>query len=151
VKKKKHNQNLGSRCKRMKRPARLQSAKHWLTKFEGKSLIRGYSQHFGVSHLCAALELRMLGYNISDERIEQYKNEEETKQRKALLAKQERIEKELETDLVESNRWFSFIVGYTSNGVPYGVERENSWDGYEFFLKHQKSEEKEEEDFDLPF
>jgi hypothetical protein len=137
----------------MKRSARLESAKHWLPKYEGKSVICGYSRHFGVSSLCAVLELRMLGYDISDERIEQYKKEEEAKHKKALLAKQERMEKELRNDFVESNEWFSYIAGYTAGGVAYGVEREDLWDGYEY-LKSKELEEKTEKDikdYDLPF
>ena len=153
MKKKKHNKNLGPHCKRMKCPARLQSAKNWLPKYEGKSVIRGYSRHFGVSSLCAALELRMLGYDISDERIGQYKKEEEAKHRKALLAKQEKMEKELKDSPVESNEWFSYIAGYTEAGFAYGVEWEDSWDGYDY-LKSEETEvktKKDEEDFDLPF
>jgi hypothetical protein len=152
VKRKKHNKYLGPRCKRMKRPARLQSAKNWLPKYEGKSLIRGYSRHFGVSCLCAALELRMLGYDISDERIEQYKKEEEAKHRKALLAKQKRMEQELENYPVESNEWFSYIAGYTAGRAAYGVEWEDLWEGYEYLKStNTDKEENEEEDFGLPF
>ena len=106
----------------MKRPARLQSAKHWLQKYEGENPVRGYCKHFGVSLLCAALELKILGYDISDERIEQYKKEEAAKHRKALLAKQARIEKEQENNFGESNEWFSYIAGYTAGGFAYGVE-----------------------------
>jgi hypothetical protein len=150
VKKKKHNKYLGPRCKRMKRPARLQSAKNWLPKYEGKSVIRGYCRHFGVSLLCAALELRMLGYEISDERIEQYKKEEEAKQRKALMAKQKRMEQELENYPIESNEWFSYIAGYTAGGFAYRVEWEDLWEGREY-IKQEETEDKDEEDFDLPF
>lgn len=153
MKKKKHHRYLGPRCKRMKRPARLQSAKSWLPTYEGKSVIRGYSRHFGVSCLCAALELRILGYDIRDERIEEYKKEEEAKHRKALWAKQKRMEKEQENNLGASNEWFSYIAGYTAGGAAYGVEWEDLGDGYEW-LKSPESENKEKkdgEDFDLPF
>lgn len=49
----------------------------------------------------------MLGYDICDESIEQYREEEETKLRKALLAKQERMEREQRNELIESNEWIS--------------------------------------------
>ena len=150
MKMKKHNRYLGPRCKRMKRSARLQSAKHWLSKYAGKNPIRGYCRHFGVSLICAALELRMLGYNISNECIEQYKKEEEAKHRKALLAKQERIKKEQADNLVESNEWFSYIAGYTSGGFAFGVEWEDLWEGYDD-LKQADTEDKNEADFELPF
>ena len=45
---------MKSKCprhKRMNRAERLQAAKHWLPKYEGKSIVRGYSKHFGVTKI----------------------------------------------------------------------------------------------------
>jgi hypothetical protein len=151
VKKKKHNRYLGPCCKRMKQSARLQSAKIWLTKYEGKKIISAYRKHYGVDSLCAALELRILGYDISDEHIEQYKKEEEAKHRKALLVKQKRIEKEQENNFGESNEWFSFIAGYTAGGAAYGVKWEIYGKGMLKSPESENKEEKDEEDFDLSF
>ena len=52
------------RHKRMNRPARLQSAKAWLQKYSGKTVIEGYRKHFSVDLKCAAIELEMLGVEL---------------------------------------------------------------------------------------
>lgn len=57
----------------MKREARFQTAKHWIRKYEGKHIIKGYSKHFGVNKLCAIKELEMLRYNFKPEYIKQIK------------------------------------------------------------------------------
>lgn len=80
------------RHKRMNRAGRLQAAKYWLPKYEGKSIVRGYSKHFGVTKICAVVELRMLGYEISEEYLEKLKADELQKQR---LAEERKREKEL--------------------------------------------------------
>jgi hypothetical protein len=59
------------RVKRMKRPARLQSARKFLTAFKGKNILRGYCKHFGVDWRCAAIELKRLGIEISSEYLRQ--------------------------------------------------------------------------------
>ena len=66
---------LCPRHKRLKREGRLQAAKHWLPEYDGKNIVKGYSKHFGVNKLCAALELQMLGYKISPDYLEQFKVE----------------------------------------------------------------------------
>jgi hypothetical protein len=70
---------LPPRHKRMKRESRLQAAKYWISKYEGQNLVRGYWQHFGVSPVCAALELRMLGMEINEEYITKLRAEEEAR------------------------------------------------------------------------
>ena len=75
----KHNKSLCLRRKRMKRTQRLQAAEKFFRVYNGKNIVRGYSRYFGVSLLCAALELKMLGCNISDELIERYRLEEQRK------------------------------------------------------------------------
>jgi hypothetical protein len=52
------------RVKRMKRPARLESAKKWIPTYTGKHLLRGYCNHYGVGWRCAAIELKLLGIGI---------------------------------------------------------------------------------------
>ena len=117
----------------MKRSARLQSARHWLLKCENKSIIRGYSNHFGVNQLCAALELRMLGHEVSDEQIEQYKKVELDKQRKALLKKQMKFENQK-----SDAELFEYFTGYCD-------------DDYEWLELKEPLEKEEKEDYDLPF
>ncbi len=44
------------RHKRLKREGRLQAAKYWLPKYNGKNIVKGYSKHFGVNIICAVDE-----------------------------------------------------------------------------------------------
>jgi hypothetical protein len=60
AKRRKKNRNLGPRCKRMRRPARLQVAVKWRSGYGGKDIVRGYARWFGVDLVCAIVELRML-------------------------------------------------------------------------------------------
>ncbi|NLC67087.1 MAG: hypothetical protein GX752_09210 [Clostridium sp.] len=61
------------RHKRLNRMSRLQAAKHWMPKYEGKNIVKGYSTHFGVDKLCAVSELELLEYKIDTEYINQVK------------------------------------------------------------------------------
>src|SRR5678815_4127706 len=56
--------SLPPRVKRMKRPARLQSARSWLPTYSGKNIVKGYRKHFAVDFVCAIKELEMLGVKI---------------------------------------------------------------------------------------
>lgn len=123
--KKKRKSNT-PRHKRMKRDARLQATKHWLPRYEGKNIIKGYSKHFGVNKLCAIKELEMLGYNFKPEYIKQVKEslkvQEKLKQQHKLIKKQT----ENLNNYIDSDETFYFIVGYTSGGAPYGVTWEEA-------------------------
>jgi len=108
------------RHKRMNRSSRLQAAKHWIPKYEGKNLVSGYSKHFAVDKLCAVKELEMLGHPIKNSYKKALKEDALQKQRKAeerKKLKQEQMEEELWED---SDETFAFIAGYTFGGVPYG-------------------------------
>ncbi len=43
--------------KRLTKKARLDSAKDWITKYDGKNFISGYAKWFGVDKICAINEL----------------------------------------------------------------------------------------------
>ncbi len=62
--KSKKRKPLQPRVKRMKRPARLESAKSWIPTYTGKHLLRGYCNHYGVNWRCAAVELKIMGVEI---------------------------------------------------------------------------------------
>jgi len=62
--------------KSLSREKRLKSAKRWLASYRGKNVVRGYRKWFGVSDVCAVLELRMLGVDIPDARLEQARRHE---------------------------------------------------------------------------
>ena len=88
----------------------------------GKNIVRGYSRYFGVSLLCAALELKMLGCNISDELIERYRLEEQRKA-EARRRKKERAEE----FFWEQDHFYGFIAGYTPGASAYG----STWEEWE--------------------
>jgi len=96
--------------------------KIWLKTYDGKNIVKGYSNWFGVDLLCAIAELRITGENISINYEEKVRKShiERINQRKL---KKERSEFEQE----QINEWdeeFEFIAGYTTNGVPYGIRKE---------------------------
>lgn len=104
----------------MTRAARLQAAKRWIAGYRGKNLIRGYKKWFGVSEVCAVVELRMLGVDLPDARLEQARRDEQA--RATHRARQK--EKHAPRAVRESNDEFAFIAGYTEGGAPYGI----TWD-----------------------
>lgn len=77
VKKMRKKQLNAPRHKRaVKKPGRLNTAKHWLAKYEGRNLVRGYSKHFGVSLLGAVAELEELGFKTDPEYVKQLRQSE---------------------------------------------------------------------------
>lgn len=125
---------MNAKRKRLNRKSRLQSAKYWLPTYIGKNVVQGYRKHFGVSLLCAAMELQMLGYEISPVYLAQLKADEIRRQE---LSLQKRRMKELQTQLEakpDSNETFYFIAGYTSNGIPYGI----TWEEVEENIQEHK-------------
>ena len=112
------------RRKRMKRPARLQAAKQWIPKYQGKNLVHGYATWFGVSLLCAALELKRLGIAVADEYIAQLRQTEISSaeaHRKQREQRKQSKEQDYYTLYPDSDATFYYIAGYTSGGAPYGV------------------------------
>lgn len=106
--------------KRIRKQARLNAAKGWMEKYDGKSIISGYAKWFGVEKACAIRELKLLGVQIPDELEKQVlKSIEERIAHK-------KIEKTSNADDMpfESDESFAFIVGYTAGGVPYGLTHE---------------------------
>lgn len=126
--KRKKNKGNTPRHKRMNHSSRLQAAKHWIPKYEGKKLVSGYSKHFAVDKLCAVKELEMLGYSIKSSYKKKLKDDALQKQRKAKERKElkRKQQEQMEEDLWEdSDETFAFIAGYTSGGSPFGI----TWEG----------------------
>jgi hypothetical protein len=107
----------------MSRPARLQVARRWIAEYRGKNLVRGYKTWFGVSEVCAVVELRMLGVGIPDDRLEQARRDEQAR----ATHRARRKEEHARATARESNDEFAFIAGYTEGGAPYGI----TWDEWE--------------------
>jgi hypothetical protein len=104
----------------MSQQARLQSARHWLGQFEGKSVVRGYARWFAVDLMCAVKELEMLGVPLDQDYVEKLRVTCSNRPRRAAKPTQA----EPLDDCLESDELFSFIAGYTPGGAPYGVPRE---------------------------
>ena len=60
----KRKKALPPRRLRMKQPARLQSAAHWIPTYQGKNVVRGYARWFGVDPGCALTELLLLDVDL---------------------------------------------------------------------------------------
>ncbi len=135
---------LCPRHKRLKRGGRLQAAKHWLPKYDGNNSVKGYSKHFGVNMICAALELRMLGHEVSENYLEQLKKSEVHRQRSKEHKKSMKEQQRQDGMLEYSDETFYYISGYTSNGTPYGVTWDEVDNDIEEVNQHNYSE-------DLPF
>lgn len=106
------------RRKRMSRAARLQAAKRWIAEYRGKNLVRGYKKWFGVSDVCAVVELRMLGADLPDARLEQARPDEQARATRR-ARKQEKYA--ARSSPREWNDEFAVIIGYTEGGAPYGI------------------------------
>jgi len=105
------------------RARRLKSAKRWLATYRGKNLVRGYKKRFGVSDVCAVVELRMLGVDLPDARLEQARCNEQARATGRARKKEKYAARPFPRDWDDE---FAFIAGYTEGGAPYGVTREES-------------------------
>jgi len=106
--------------KRLKKEARLNAAKGWMEKYDGKSIISGYAKWFGVDKACSIRELKLLGVQIPDELEKQI-----LKSEKERIALKNAIKAAIANEMpFESDEVFAFIVGYTSGGAPYGLTHE---------------------------
>ncbi|HEX2203987.1 MAG TPA: hypothetical protein VHG91_11840 [Longimicrobium sp.] len=112
------------RRKRLSRAARLRSAKRWIATYRGHDVVRGYRKWFGVSDVCAVLELRMLDVAIPGARLEQARQAEQSRasQRVRRLEKRARA-----AGPADSDDAFAFVAGYTEGGAAFG----NSWEDME--------------------
>jgi len=109
------------RDKQLSRKSRLQAAKHWIPKYNGKNLVRRYRKCFRVDLLCAVKELEMLGYKIDLEYKKNLRQSEEAKRKEKEKQKKIKDKERLEMDYSDSDETFCFIAGYTLGGVPFGV------------------------------
>jgi hypothetical protein len=106
----------------MNRQARIDSAMatNWVAKYEGKNVIKGYANWYGVDLICAIVELRLLGVSISHGR------ESQVRQSLSRNSRNRANRKMAEGQNPEGPHWdsdetFAYIAGYTSGGAPYGV------------------------------
>jgi hypothetical protein len=119
--KRKRKKTLAPRHKRMDRKGRLDSAKHWIAKYKGKNIIKGYKNHYGVDWLCAIKELKMLCVGLDPGYVENLKLSVKNR-----IIEKQRLKNGKKQELENENSWdsdetFAYIAGYTSAGFPYGV------------------------------
>lgn len=117
-KKKKKNMSLQPRRKRMKRTARLQSARSWLAAYKGKRVVRSYAKWFAVDRWCAVLELRMLGVDIDPAQASAIEASTKKPKRAKPVPDPTEVQGGYGTEWDEN---FSYIAGFTSGGAPFGV------------------------------
>jgi hypothetical protein len=110
----------GPRLHRLKRPARLDSARAWLPKYEGKKIVRSYRKRYGVDLLCAIAELQMLEVPLHPTYVDRVRTtvDNEIKRRAA-------HKKAPSTDhFVEVDSAFAYLVGRTEGSAAFGVALE---------------------------
>lgn len=117
--KKKKNKSNTPRRKRMNRAARLQAAEQWIKTYTGRDIVKGYAKWFEEDEVCAIIELRMLGFEISEDRL----NKANEKIADKAEARRKRKEQQQESEALynDCDGNFYYIAGYTSNGVPFGI------------------------------
>lgn len=120
MKKRKHHTSI-PRHKRLSRDGRINAAKQWLSEYEGKNIVKGYSTHFAVNSLCAVAELQILGLTFDPVYVEQLKKAEEQRVIQNQRRRELRKEKELKILYSDFDENFYYIAGYTSGRAPYGI------------------------------
>jgi hypothetical protein len=109
---------------RLRRPARLQSAKAWHPTQKGRTPAQvgaSYRKWFGVDWPCAIQELTQLGVRFDPAWVTQLERSLEGHQR-ARAARRAASQSRVAPGFTEdSNEHFAYIAGYTENGVPFGV------------------------------
>ena len=107
------------------RARRLEAAKGWLATYPGKNLVRGYKKRFGVRDVCAVMELRMLGVDLPDARLEQARRDEKARTKGRGRKKEKYAAR---PSPLEWDGELAFIAGYTEGGAPYGITW-SEWEG----------------------
>ena len=126
----KKNHQRGPRRKRLKREARLQSARLWIPTYRGKNIVRGYANWYGVDWLCAIRELRMLEIPISTEYEQRVRQSMEDRAKHKARRRAEKEREQVNGGLVygqDDDDYFAYIAGHTPAGFAFGV----TWDEYE--------------------
>lgn len=114
----KKKKSLTSRHKRMNRAGRIQSARHWIPKYCGKNIVKGYKNHFGVDGLCAITKLQMLGVSLDPCYLAKLRQSLENQTR---ARRRKKEDQSVDAFNADSNETFAYIAGYTPAVVPYGI------------------------------
>jgi len=117
----KSKQNTTPRRKRFNRRQRLDSAKNWLSTYEGDNVAKACRKRFGIDWLTAFKELELLGVQLDPSYKEQVLK---SAQAQAEAKKRKRMEKSAALERVlhpDQDEHFAYIAGYTNWGFPYGL------------------------------
>lgn len=76
--------------KTLKREYRLRSAKDWIKTYSGNNIVKGYSKKYSVDKLCPVKELRMIGFEITEEHENQLQKSLESHKQQRLSLKKKR-------------------------------------------------------------
>jgi hypothetical protein len=128
----------GPRRKRMKREARLQSARSWLKDYEGKNVVKSYSKWFAVDPICAMKELEVLGHRFSEKQKMNMQKGHENRIGQKQLLEEKRLQKEGERESEENYEGFGFIEDFTEGGAPFGL---TCWELEEIEAKERERDE----------
>ena len=110
--------------KRFSKQVRLNAATSWITTYDGKNIVSGYAKWFGVDKICAINELKLIGVVIPEMLENQIVKSHQVLIEQRRQKKAERKFVETIHLAIESDENFSYIVGYTSNGAPFGLTYE---------------------------
>lgn len=97
----------GPRLHRLKRSARLNSARAWLPKYEGKRIVRSYRKRYGVDLLCAIAELQMLKVPLDPTYIDRVRTTVDNAIRRRAVHKKTSTT----VDFSEVDSTFAYIAG----------------------------------------
>lgn len=95
----------------MSRASRLQSAAHWIKTYTGKDLVKGYAKWFGQDEVRAILEMRMLGIDISDDRLNKAKEKLANNVESRRTLKERKKQEEIEDLYTDSDDDLYYIAG----------------------------------------
>jgi hypothetical protein len=116
------------RLHRMRRPARLASARSWLDS-GGEATVRAYARRYGVDRYTAYDELTMLGVTLpaKDEQWSVRPPPVPKRPKRSRRQKQEPevVDDGLPSDWMEWGGELMFVAGFTSGGAPYGIRIED--------------------------
>lgn len=94
----------------------------WLPTKIAKNVAKSYGKWYGVDLQCAISELEMLGHTFTARYKEQVKIAIEHKVNEKRRRKEKR---EMQVgEPFDYDETFSYIAGYTENGVPFGITHE---------------------------
>lgn len=110
--------------KTLKRNDRILSAIKWIKTYSGKNLVKGYSNKYAVDKLTAIKDLRLIGVEISEEYESQLRQSLEYLKHQRILHKLKQENELISICNFDFDENFAMILGYTSNGFPYGLSHE---------------------------